>query len=145
MIGTVSFGSTFLTFPSRFNVRTDRLNIVEFKSRLLSSSNSISNSLESKSTHSQCSFLNHQIMLLNASETGQSDSNRLTVHRYKKIYRTMVPRTFIAVIFFEVSQLKAKSTSSLVLTIAIFIDLEVQDSKPVVSKVLFCKLNKGES
>ena len=56
----------------------------------------------------------------------------------------MVPRTFIDEICFDVSQFKAKSTSSLVLTIAIFIDLRVQESESVVSKVLFCKLNKGE-
>ena len=40
-------------------VRTDRSNVVEFSTRFLSNSNSISKSRGSKSTHSQCSFLNY--------------------------------------------------------------------------------------
>ena len=61
---TGSFDITFLTYPSRFIVMTDRSNVLDVRSRVSLILNCISDSLGSKSIHSQFSFLNWTMILV---------------------------------------------------------------------------------
>ena len=61
---TGSFDITFLTYPSRFIVMTDLSNVLDVRSRVSLILNCISDSLGSKSIHSQFSFLNWTMILV---------------------------------------------------------------------------------